>query len=231
MIRQLPLDLPLREARGRGDFFVSPANALALAALDDWRHWPDAKAVLCGPAGSGKTHLAAVWAAETGATVLGAGDLPGADLPALVAGGAVVVEDAEGIGGQDLAERALFHLHNMLAEVGAPMLVTARLPPRDWGIVLPDLETRLVAAPLIRLEPPDDALLSAVLLKLFADRQLTPAPGVIDWLMLRMPRSLQAAGTIVAALDARSLADRRPVTVALARIVLATLVETPEGQA
>jgi len=209
MSRQLTFDLPLRVARGREDFFVSPANALALAMLDGWRDWPLGKCVLAGPPGSGKTHLAHVWAAETGASVVAAAALPNADLPAL-AKGAVVVEDAHAIGGAK-GETALFHLHNLLAEAGQPLLVTASAPPRDWAIGLPDLASRMQAAPLTRLDPPDDALLRAVLAKQFSDRQVIVAPVVLDWLIARMHRSLAAARDLVAALDARALAEGRPI--------------------
>ncbi len=210
MTRQLAFELPLREARGREDFFVSPANALALAALDNWAGWPGGKAVLTGPPGSGKSHLAQVWATGTAAAVVAARDLAELDLPAL-AGGAVVVEDGDRIGAS-AAEAALFHLHNLLAANRQPLLVTAATPPRDWGLRLPDLASRLQAATVIRLELPDDVLLRAVLAKLFADRQLIVAPAVIEWLAARMTRSFAAARAVVAALDARALAERRPVS-------------------
>lgn len=215
MTRQLVLDLPVRSARGREDFFVSPANAQALAALDGWADWPQGKAVLCGPAGAGKSHLAQVWAEATGATVLPASALVSANLPHL-ARGPVAVEDAGPIGGDRAAETALFHLHNLMAEGRRPLLVTAASPPRDWGLTLPDLASRMQAAPLIRLDPPDDTLLRAVLVKLFADRQVQVAPQVIDYLIPRMTRSLAAAGALVAALDARALAEGRPITRAMA---------------
>jgi chromosomal replication initiation ATPase DnaA len=127
-----------------------------------------------------------------------------------------VVEDAERLVGAD--ETALFHLHNMLA--GKYLLVTAACPPRDWGISLPDLASRMQAVPAARLEAPDDALLTAVLVKLFADRQITVPANLISYLTLRMDRSLHAAGELVAALDARALALGRPVTRALAAEVL-----------
>lgn len=216
MTRQLVLDLPLRSARGREDFFVAPANAQALAALDAWRDWPQGKAVLCGPPGSGKSHLAQVWATATGATVLPAADLAATDLPRL-ATGAVAIEDADRIAHDCAAEEtALFHLHNLLAEAGHPLLVTAASPPRDWGLGLPDLASRMQAAPLIRLDPPDDTLLRAVLVKLFADRQVQVAPQVIDYLLPRMTRSLDAARALVADLDSRALAEGRPITRAMA---------------
>lgn len=210
MTRQLPLPLPLREAQGRADFMVAPANAQALAALDGWAGWPGPKAVLVAPEGAGKSHLARVWAGAAGARVLAAVDLPQADLPALACTG-VAVEDADRAPGRAV-ETALFHLHNLLAEHRLPLLVTARTPPRDWGLGLPDLASRMQAAPLIRLDPPDDALLRAVMVKQFADRQITVAPQVIDYLIPRMTRSLAAAREIVAALDARALAEGRAVT-------------------
>lgn len=211
MIRQLTFDLPARTAWRREDFFVSPANAAALAALDDWRNWPGGKMVLCGPKGSGKTHLAKLWAAETGAAVLPATALAEADLPALSALGAVAVEDADAAAGDGACEAAFFHLHNLVTQSGH-LLVTAATPPRDWPLMLPDLASRLQAAALARIEAPDDALLSAVLIKLFADRQLAVPPALIPYMVQRMERSIDAARDLVARLDARSLAEGRAIT-------------------
>ena len=217
--RQMAFDLPARETFRREDFFASPANAAAVAALAGWRDWPGGKVVLVGPSGSGKTHLAHLWAAETGAGICAAAGLAGADLPALAETRAMVVEDAEAIAGQPEAETALFHLHNLLAAEGR-LLVTADAPPRDWGLRLPDLLSRMQAAPLTRLDPPDDALLAAVLVKLFADRQIAVPPNLIPFLLGRMERSIAAARALVALLDARALALGRPVTRALAAEVL-----------
>jgi len=211
--------LPLPAALRREDFFVSPANAVALAAVDGWRGWPGGKLMLTGPQGSGKTHLAQLWAAESGAALVAGADLAGADIPALSAQGAVAVEDAEAVAGHPEAEAALFHLHNVVVQRGQ-LLLTAATPPRDWGLGLPDLASRMQAAPVARLEAPDDALLSAVLIKLFADRQITVLPALIPYLVARMERSLSAARGLVAALDARALAEGRAVTVRLAADVL-----------
>lgn len=211
MIRQLAFDLPTREAFRREDFFVSPSNAVALAALDGWRDWPGGKMLLVGPKGSGKTHLAHMWADEAGAALIRGHDLADADLPALSAQGAVVVEDAQTVAGNAAAQAAFFHLHNLVAQSGA-LLVTADSPPRDWGLILPDLASRLQAATLMRLDPPDDALLSAVLVKLFADRQITVPPALVPYLVQRMERSIAAARSVVAALDARALALGKPIT-------------------
>ncbi|NGM45373.1 chromosomal replication initiator DnaA [Rhodobacter sp. SGA-6-6] len=216
MSRQLVFDLPAKDGMTRAEFFVSPANALALAALDGWKGWPGGKMLLLGPTGAGKTHLAQIWATETGATVVAAADLAALDLPALAAAGRVAVEDAAAVAGDAQAEAALFHLHNLLAEARGALLLTAAAPPRDWGLTLPDLLSRMQAAPVTRLEAPDDALLSAVLVKLFADRQLAVAPNLIPYLLARMPRSIGAARALVAALDAAALAEGRPVTRALA---------------
>lgn len=215
---QLVLSLPAREGLRRADFFVSPANAAGLAAVDGWRGWPGGRMLLTGPAGAGKTHLAALWAAETGAALIRGADLASADLPALAQRGLVAVDDAQmAAGGQ--AEIALFHLHNLLAGAGH-LLLTAPAPPRDWGLRLPDLLSRMQAIAITPMAPPDDALLSAVLVKLFADRQIAVQAALIPWLVARMERSVAAAQGIVATLDAVALAEKRPVTIALARSAL-----------
>jgi chromosomal replication initiation ATPase DnaA len=217
VIRQLAFDLPAQEAFRRADFYPSAANAEALAVIDHWPDWPGAKLLLIGPAGSGKTHLAHLWAEAAGAQIIAARDLAQADLPALAAG-PVAVEDADRIGGNRGAETALFHLHNMLA--GQGLMVTANTPPRDWNLCLPDLQSRLQAASIATLAPPDDALLSAVLVKLFNDRQIAVPPNLISYLVQRMDRSIAAARALVAELDASALALGRPVTRALAAEVL-----------
>ena len=158
MIRQLAFDLPLTEAMTRESFYPAPSNAVALQTVERWQDWPGRKLLLLGPEGSGKTHLAHVWARMTGAVILTTPELADAD-PAALARRPVVVEDADRIGDN---ETALFHLHNLVTEAGA-LLMTARTPPRDWGLILPDLASRMQATQTVRLEAPDDALLSAVL--------------------------------------------------------------------
>ncbi len=219
MTRQLAFDLPVTETFRREDFFVSPTNATALAALDAWQGWPGGKMLLVGPKGSGKTHLAHLWLQSTGAALVKGSALATADIPALTEQGAVCIEDAEAVAGDSDAEAAFFHLHNIVTQ-GAALLVTATTPPRDWGLRLPDLASRLQAASLTRLDAPDDALLSAVLVKLFADRQITVPPNLIPYLVLRMERSLATARLLVATLDAVSLAHARPVTRQMAASIL-----------
>ena len=217
MGEQLTFDLPVRPALGREDFFVSPANALAVTTLDQPELWPNGKLLLIGPEGAGKTHLAMVFAARTGAQVIGAGNLAAADLPEAAA---LVIENADTVAGDTAAETALFHLHNHMTGRGGLLLLTAARAPRDWGLTLPDLQSRMEATATATLLPPDDALLGAVLVKLFADRQLQVAPGFIRWLVRRIDRSFATARAVVAALDAAALATKRPINSTLAATLL-----------
>lgn len=216
MTRQLTFDLTGAAALTRDDFFVAPSNALALQTVEGWQDWPSGRLLLLGPEGAGKTHLAHIWAALADAVILPARDLATTDIAAL-SGARVAVEDADQIGP---AEAQLFHLCNLAATTGGALLLTAATPPRDWGLQLPDLLSRMQAAPVARLEAPDDGLLAAVLIKLFADRQLAVAPNLITYLLGRMPRSVGAARALVAALDTAALAEGRAVTRGLAATVL-----------
>lgn len=218
MTAQLAFDLPARASLRREDYFVSPANALALATLDAGG-WPQGKMMLVGPEGAGKTHLAHIWASGSGAELMAAVSLAQADIDAR-SRGPLVVEDADRVAGDLRLETALFHLHNLLAERRLPLLMTASAPPRDWGLVLPDLASRMQASAITRIEAPDDGLLSAVLVKLFADRQITVPPTLIPWLVARMDRSLAAARGVVSRLDALALARGVPVSRQLAAEVL-----------
>lgn len=213
MARQLTFDLTTPPALSRADFLTTSANRDALALLDDIALWPQRRLLLLGGAGSGKSHLAQFWSAEQGALRVRADELMPDDAEALITpDGALVVEDAHEIAGNSNAEKALFHLWNLAAADHAWLLITARTPPRTWGLVLPDLLSRVQMMMPAVLGPPDDALLPAVLVKLFADRQIQVAPDVIDWLALRMDRDLDMARHLVAAIDRASLADRRPIT-------------------
>ena len=219
MAQQLPLDLPTRTALGRGDFFVSPSNAVALASLEGWQNWPNRKLILVGPEGSGKTHLAHVWAAISGANILQAADLAQADVAALSAGN-LVVEDTRAIAGHRDAEQALFHIHNLLLMQGHHLLLTADQPPSRWALAIPDLQSRMEGTSVTKLDAPDDSLLAAMLAKLFADRQLTPSPDAVTYLLRNMERSAAEAARIVSEMDRRALADGRKITRNLALEVL-----------
>ncbi|WP_348771417.1 DnaA/Hda family protein [Azospirillum sp. SYSU D00513] len=203
---------------------MTPSNADAVAWLDRWPSWPAPALALFGPDGCGKTHLGHVWRARSRAVVAQGADLDTAGLPDLLApANAVVVDDADRVAGSPAREEALFHLYNLARDSGGHLLLLSRIAPARWRVRLPDLRSRLRAAPAVGVEPPDDALLAAVLVKIFADRQLHPGVEVVSYLLARMERSLDAARRVVAAMDHASLAAHRPVTVPLAREVLAAL--------
>lgn len=227
---QLPLDLGHRTAMGHEDFLVAPSNAEAVAWLDRWPGWPAPALTIYGPPGCGKTHLAHVWRSRCHAPLVEAAGLETADLPTLLApAGTLVVEGAEAVAGKPGREEALFHLYNLARDAGGHLLLLSRKPPSRWRVRLPDLRSRIKGAPAVGVEAPDDALLAAVLVKLFADRQLRPAPEVINYLLMRMERSLDAARVVVGAIDRASLAAHRRPTVPLVRDVLGEL-EKPKGE-
>jgi len=212
LARQLAFDLPHAESFRRDDFLASPANAAALALVERWPDWPGRLAAIVGPRGAGKSHLAAIWAERAGARIVAASALTRAEVPAALATGALAVEDvAPGID-----EAALFHLLNLAREDGAWLLFTATQRLDGPGFALADLVSRLRAVPAATLAPPDDALLSAVLIKLFADRQLAVDEDVIAYLLPRMERSFAAARRTVAKLDAAALSRGRAVNRTLA---------------
>lgn len=215
MPHQLSFDLPAKPALGRDDFFVSPSNALAVAMISDTGTWPDRKLTLTGPCGAGKTHLAHVWAAQTGAHIVAASDLREQDVPDL-ATGPLVVENVPDIADQPAQQDALFHLHNLVLAEGHCLLMTGRKTPNLWAMSLPDLQSRIQAAQHVMLDAPDDALLAAVLAKLFADRQITPKPDVIPYLIDHMDRSFEAAASLVDQLDHLSLTEARDLSRGLA---------------
>ncbi|MEM7599388.1 MAG: DnaA/Hda family protein [Pseudomonadota bacterium] len=215
MPQQLSFDLPGRTALGRDDFFVSPANANAVAMIEGWQDWPGRKLMLVGPHGSGKTHLSHVWANLSEAAIIPALDVARADI-ATLATTHVAVEDCHAVAGNRDAENALFHLHNLALAEGRRVLFTAATAPAEWPLTLPDLMSRMQGTPSIHICPPDDALLGALLIKLFADRQLSPTPATLPYLVARIDRSYAAASAAVEALDAAALAQGRPITPRLA---------------
>jgi chromosomal replication initiation ATPase DnaA len=230
---QLVFDLAAPPALGREDFFVSGANRLAADMLARPDSWPQGKLILTGPEGSGKSHLARIWAADRAAATIRATSRAGTaaaphtgripDAGRIPDGAHALVEDADRVAGDAAAETALFHLHNRVLATGGRLLLTARTPPRDWGIRLPDLASRMEATARAALNPPDDALLAAVMVKLFADRQIAIAPNVVAYLVPRIDRSFAALHALVARLDRLSLASGRAITRALAAGMLASL--------
>jgi chromosomal replication initiation ATPase DnaA len=224
---QLALGFEHHESLAREDFLRMPSNAAALDTLDRWPDWPARTLVLAGPAGSGKSHLAAIWAARAGARILPAAALDEAVVPEALAAGALVLEDVK----PGVDEVALFHLLNLARDAGTFLLLTAQAPPAGWTLRLADLHSRLRAMPVLQLSPPDDALLRAVLVKLFADRQLAVDEGLLVYLERRIERSLAAARAVVAALDREGLRQKRPINRALAVELLGAAAEDPGEEA
>jgi chromosomal replication initiation ATPase DnaA len=215
---QLPLDLSRRPSFARSDFLRSERNVAAAEWVDRWPDWPSAALVLYGPPGCGKTHLVHLWCERASALMITGETLTEATLPRLLdeSPRRVAIDDAD-----RASERALLHLYNSCVEGRGSLLITTRRPPGPWEIALDDLRSRLRAALAVAIEAPDDALLGAVLVKHFADRQLRVAPGVIAYLLRRMERSFADAENVAAHLDAAALNNGGPITIPLARRVLA----------
>jgi chromosomal replication initiation ATPase DnaA len=209
----LALALPHAESLARDDFLEGPANEAAVALIDAWPEWPNRVMWLTGPEGSGKSHLAAIWAEAAGARSTTAHALTAANVPAALATGALVLEDLRPAA---FDERALFHLLNLAREEQAFVLITARVPPSALEIELRDLRSRLRAIPVVSLGEPDDLLFRALIVKFCADRQLAVDEAVVGYVATRIERSYSAARRAVEHLDREALRLGRPVTRALA---------------
>lgn len=215
MAGQLTFDWPIGVALGADDFFVSPANASAYALLCDPARWPLRKLVITGPAGSGKSHLARIFAAQQGAQIMQAADLTADVAPPAHA---LVIEDMDAL--PPSAQESLFHLHNHLHHCGGYLLMTARQTPSRWQLDLPDLASRMQGTAVASISDPDDALLQAVMMKLFADRQLLPPPELTAYLAPRIERSFAAAAAMVDALDRTALASGQKISQRMAARLL-----------
>jgi chromosomal replication initiation ATPase DnaA len=221
---QLAFDLPRPKSFGRADFFVSEANAAALGRIERWPEWPQSVLVLHGERGAGKTHLAHLWCERAGAVLVSGPGLAEAQVESMIDRRQinVAVDDAD-----RAPEETLLHLFNAGIEVGGNLLLAARRAPIDWPLRLPDLGSRIRAAPAVGIARPDDTLLGAVLVKHFADRQLRITPEVLCYLLSRMERSLAAAAAVAALLDRLALRRHRAVSIRLANQALAALADQP----
>lgn len=216
---QLALDLSLEPDYRATSYCVSEANASALALVNRWPRWRQGHLLLIGPKGSGKTHLSQVWLDRTQALVVEARTLA-ENLNDVGRGTSVLLEDVD----RGVDEDALFHLLNRAAgDAGVTVLMTASKGPADWPVSLPDLASRLNATETAVLHEPDDALLRQVMEKLFRERRTPLAAGVLDYLLVRMERSIDYARILTAWLDRAALAQKKPVTRTLAREGLAAL--------
>ncbi|MEM7173146.1 MAG: DnaA/Hda family protein [Pseudomonadota bacterium] len=222
-VLQLPLDLPHRPAYGREDFMVAPSNQAAVALIDAWPRWPQPVAALYGPRGSGKTHLGQVWRRSSDALELSASSLAGVRLPKLISSNrAILLTGLEQALGDDAVFcEQLLHLYNMVLEEGVSLLLIGLTPPARWQCDLADLKSRLSAVQAVALGQPDEALISAILIKHFSDRQLRVTPEILDYILPRMERSFAAADHVVAAIDRAALARKSKVSLSLVREALA----------
>jgi DnaA regulatory inactivator Hda len=209
MASQLPLDLEYRPALDMAEFAIAPGNRDAVAWIDRWPHWPSHALAIHGPKGSGKSHLAHVWQARSGAVFL---DRASDETPP-----AVVLDEPQG-----WPEDALLHLYNRLREAGGHLLIVSETPPARWPVALPDLASRLASIPAVALAAPDDDLLVAVMAKQFADRGLEVNEDVLRYVVSRVERSFAAAADVVTRIDRAALAQQRKVTLALAREIIAS---------
>ena len=222
-VSQLPLDLSVEVSTGREDLIESPANEMAIALIDAWPDWPGSLTVIAGPIGSGKSHIAKVWANQAQAVTVQSSELANRldeILDAVTQGFSVLVEDANA---ETVEENALFHLINAVRQNQTFCLITSRSWPLEWNVKLPDLKSRLKAAQVVELQEPDEFLLQAVIMKLFADRQLMVDEKVISYCTMRMERSLEAAGRLVEAMDEEALARKSGITKAVAARALTRL--------
>ena len=211
MSEQLIFDLPTRPALERGDFFISNSNALALSMIEDCENWPQNKHLLVGPKGSGKTHLANVWANQRGTRVIASTDITDQSVEEYAAQD-LVIDDIPLILGVASREATLFHIHNLCLANGNALLMTGTGHVATWTCALPDLASRLNGTRTARLDPPDDLLFQALLAKLFADRHLFPPPDIFPYLLLRLERSYDAAQNAVDHIDRAALSRKRPIT-------------------
>lgn len=225
-VQQIPFDLRPRTALGREDFMVAPCNQDAVGWIDRWPDWPAPAFILHGPAASGKTHLAAVWKNMAGAAWVDAAELATQDANVLSARAPhLVIDHLDPMIGNRIAETALFHLYNHMKERGSSLLITMRAAPGQTDFVIPDLSSRLRAAPTVAIQPPDDTLLAALLVKLFSDRQITVGADVITYILPRMERSFAAARDIVERADHVALSEKKPVTIPLIRQIFSAQEE------
>ena len=211
-LSQLPLDLPVAANIEREDLIVSTANQLAIDLLDHWPDWPSNVVIIAGPVGSGKSHLATIWAKKADEKIVQMNELSDSD-----GYENLVIENANS---EKFPEEILFHIFNRAKTSNKSILITSRVFPNAWKLTLPDLVSRLGTAHLVELQEPDDGLLSGIIVKLFADRQIEVTPNIVDYLVNRMERSLEAAGQLVNWMDSEGLARNKKISRTMAKEAL-----------
>ena len=212
---QLSLEFPHRPYMGREDFIVSSCNAEAFAAVDRWPEWPFFALCVYGPENCGKTHLTHIFSDTV-------------SVPPLLfeRHRCLVVENLN----EEINEEAMFHLYNLYRNEGGSILFTSRRAPARLDIRLPDLRSRLNIIPSIEISEPDDELLSALIIKLFMDRQITVSLDIVNYILVNMQRSFAYAEKLVNEIDNISLAYKRAVSVAIVKEAIAALNNNPQGE-
>ena len=220
-LEQIPLDLGHRTALGRNDFLVAPNNHDAVAWIDLWPEWPAPCLVLYGGVASGKTHLGAVWAERSSAICVKASSI-NEDVIRDIADMKhhVIIEDADALIGNIVGEKGLFHLYNIFKEEQRSILLTLQEPPVRRSFALPDLASRLRAAPSVAIREPDEELLGALLVKLFSDRQIRIGADVLHYILPRIERSFEAVRDLVDQADKKAMAEKRNISIPLIRHIL-----------
>jgi chromosomal replication initiation ATPase DnaA len=220
---QMPLNLGGAPTYSAADFLIAGSNRDAVSRLEHWVDWPGFAYALAGPEGSGKTHLAHLFATRMTAPIVAAAVLRTDAVPALAESRAVIVED----GDRGFDDEALLHLFNLLRERNRLLLLTGREPPARWPVTLPDLRSRLATVPVVAIGQPDEALLAALMVKLFSDRQVRIGQDVPAYVLPRLDRTFAAVRAAVEALDRAALERGRAITVPLAREVLGFSPDPP----
>lgn len=218
---QIPFDLGHRTAMAREDFLISPSNQDAVAWIDLWPEWPAPTLIIYGPEASGKSHLAAVWGQKAGAACVKPDTLNDTTIRQIASAAKhVILEDADNLIGNVESEKGLFHLYNLFKEEKRSVLITLNEPPVRRSFALPDLASRLRAAPCVAIREPDDVLLGAILVKLFNDRQLRVGQDVVNYILSHMERSFSEARRIVDEADKRAITEKRAVSIPLLKEIL-----------
>jgi chromosomal replication initiation ATPase DnaA len=220
-LEQIPLDLGHRTALARNDFLVAPNNQDAVAWIDLWPEWPAPCLILYGPVASGKTHLGAVWAEQSSAICMKASAI-NEDVIRDIAemNHHVIIEDADSLIGNLVGEKGLFHLYNIFKEEKRSVLITLQEPPVRRTFALPDLASRLRAAPSVAIREPDEQLITALLVKLFSDRQIRIGADVLNYILPRIERSFEAVRDLVEQADNKAMIEKRNISIPLIRDIL-----------
>ncbi len=227
-ISQLALDFPHRPSLGREDFMVAGCNQEAVGTVDLWPSWPYFAVCIYGPSGCGKTHLANVFAQMVASKTAHPYRIPFIKAAQLNKDMAhtlfetspqIVIEELSDLKNQE----ALFHLYNTYRDLGGNILFTSEIAPARLNFSLADLRSRMNIVPALEIKAPDDDLLMALLVKLFMDRQITPAPELLSYLLKNMQRSFSFARKLVEEIDNISLARKRAISLTIAKEALATL--------